>query len=288
MDLNKRLQYLHDASHTLQATCPSLARFYISALLETANLHKNRLTLADRVRKKFCSVCGSIFVPGLNCGVRTVGGGGKGRRNKKNEKRDSGSLAEIESKMEVTAKPGLSKETKTIRPRHVDLKLNSATKLSQSSSSTDTLRKLPNFQSHIVESGATNLVVYMCFECGSDTRMVGSTQDQLVDATRDKQSTTIASLKPAPASADVLTVKRAAPIEAAPVDIPSPNKQPKPEPPSKTSIPIQHKPINKQSKQKQKAASLKKASTKANLKSLLQSKASAGSGGFSLSDFGRK
>ena len=68
MDASSRLQFLWNASHTLLPTVPSLSAFYMQQFNQFAA--EKELNLAEAVKRKYCSYCGSIFLPGLNCQVR--------------------------------------------------------------------------------------------------------------------------------------------------------------------------------------------------------------------------
>ncbi|CAG8542416.1 11376_t:CDS:2 [Ambispora leptoticha] len=62
-----RLHFLWSAAHTVFHVSPNLSALYMSEFKRNAG--EVRLNLADGVRRIYCSYCGSIFVPGVNCKV---------------------------------------------------------------------------------------------------------------------------------------------------------------------------------------------------------------------------
>ncbi|CAG8486428.1 6395_t:CDS:2 [Ambispora gerdemannii] len=62
-----RLHFLWSAAHTMFPVSPNLSALYMSEFKK--NAAEVRLNLADGVRRIYCSYCGSIFVPGVNCKV---------------------------------------------------------------------------------------------------------------------------------------------------------------------------------------------------------------------------
>ncbi|ODQ55266.1 hypothetical protein SAICODRAFT_182512 [Saitoella complicata NRRL Y-17804] len=78
-DTSSRLTHLFAASHSLALSSPSVAAHLMSQFLSHAE-EKNVL-LHDRVRRKVCGGCGSLFLPGWNVSVQT--------RDEKKRKRDA-------------------------------------------------------------------------------------------------------------------------------------------------------------------------------------------------------
>src|SRR6266498_2477545 len=82
-DASNRLQFLWNASHTLLSTVPSLSAFYMRQFNQFAG--EKELNLAEAVKRKYCSYCGSIFLPGLNSRIRIEKSKKRKRKGKKKE-----------------------------------------------------------------------------------------------------------------------------------------------------------------------------------------------------------
>nr|CAG8630065.1 9447_t:CDS:2 [Entrophospora candida] len=67
-ETTKHLKFLWNASHTLLTNVPNLSAYYMQKFNQ--NSIEKDINLADNVKNKYCSYCGSIFLPGLNCRVR--------------------------------------------------------------------------------------------------------------------------------------------------------------------------------------------------------------------------
>ncbi|KAJ3019853.1 hypothetical protein HKX48_001682 [Thoreauomyces humboldtii] len=62
-----RLRFLHEAAHTLHASHPGLSRRLVSSLSDTCAAAST--SLPESLVRRFCSRCGSLFVPGQNASV---------------------------------------------------------------------------------------------------------------------------------------------------------------------------------------------------------------------------
>lgn len=82
-DASNRLQFLWNASHTFLSTVPSLSAFYMQQFNQFSA--EKELSLAEAVKRKYCSYCGSIFLPGINSQVRIE----KNKKRKGNKKKNS-------------------------------------------------------------------------------------------------------------------------------------------------------------------------------------------------------
>src|ERR1043165_2625631 len=80
-DTSNRLQFLWNASHKLLSTVPSLSAFYMQQFNKFAG--EKELNLAEAVKRKYCSYCGSIFLPGINSQIRIE----KRKKRKRKDKR---------------------------------------------------------------------------------------------------------------------------------------------------------------------------------------------------------
>ncbi|KAF9584278.1 hypothetical protein BGW38_006990 [Lunasporangiospora selenospora] len=65
-----RIRYLWNAAHATLISCPAISSHFMSQCLRL--VHETDSPLPRDLREKFCSGCGSIFVPGMNCQVRVV------------------------------------------------------------------------------------------------------------------------------------------------------------------------------------------------------------------------
>ncbi|KAJ3296405.1 hypothetical protein HK104_001633 [Borealophlyctis nickersoniae] len=74
-------------AHSSYSVCPSLSRFYLAQLSSLST--EAGIPLADRVARRFCSRCSSLFVPGINCTVR-VAPVRNPRVKRKRDERDEG------------------------------------------------------------------------------------------------------------------------------------------------------------------------------------------------------
>ncbi|KAJ3215147.1 hypothetical protein HDU67_000775 [Dinochytrium kinnereticum] len=200
--LKKRLQFLHDAAHTLHASCPALARHYMSsfsALAARAALQDvEPLQISDKLVKTFCKACGSLFVPGQNCSVRVIPlpkPFPKAARRSKKRKRGQlegskedgkpSSLDDQETPAVSTASAMEAKDMdsekipgpRLIRPRSIRIILEADRMAKSNSGEAPSSRKRKGAGS--LDDVALNEVLYLCHICGSDTRMTGSRKSQL-------------------------------------------------------------------------------------------------------------
>ncbi|KAI8896925.1 hypothetical protein BC833DRAFT_566240 [Globomyces pollinis-pini] len=69
-DNNLQLKFLYEAAHQVFNTCPQVSKYLITRFIEHSN--DERITISPSTSKNYCHRCGSLFVPGLNVGVKTV------------------------------------------------------------------------------------------------------------------------------------------------------------------------------------------------------------------------
>ncbi|KAI8842074.1 hypothetical protein BC829DRAFT_401820 [Chytridium lagenaria] len=183
--LKKRLQFLHDAAHLLYSTSPELSRHYMSnfALLSKRASEQtvDPLQISDKLVKKFCGICGSLFVPGQNCSVRIIPFRQSGPLSKRKRwyslERDSDPFGVLKSEEEITemlagdgAIDDMSrtfrkrpKVVKEVRRRAIWLKLDA----DRNAKTTD------------LETPLGKRVVYLCHICDSETRLSGTRRSNL-------------------------------------------------------------------------------------------------------------
>ncbi|CAG8592548.1 6192_t:CDS:2 [Funneliformis mosseae] len=186
-DASNRLQFLWNASHTLLSTVPSLSAFYMQQFNQFAG--EKELNLAEAVKRKYCSYCGSIFLPGLNSQIRI-------EKNKRREKRrklvvdnvnntndgnkkvisDHDLVVQLEEsnvfKQIMNEKsPRGKRQIIHINPRSISLSNNQK-------------------QTHVRRQQYKNHISYICNSCNRETRFAGSTKKvikQISSPSDDKQ-----------------------------------------------------------------------------------------------------
>ncbi|KNC97147.1 uncharacterized protein SPPG_07538 [Spizellomyces punctatus DAOM BR117] len=177
--LSRRLGFLHDAAHSLFATCPSLSRFYLSKFQDVCADQK--VPIVERVSKRFCSRCGSLFVPGQNVRVR-VTGDGNGEKHKK-KKRKTGNRSSAPTRQET-----LSHACHVSHPGNRTRIIINHVKNSESMMGRVTSGVLPLqipapisgkrlrlvAESHQSNATLMNQVAYLCVICGAETRFPGT------------------------------------------------------------------------------------------------------------------
>ncbi|TPX63744.1 hypothetical protein SpCBS45565_g06413 [Spizellomyces sp. 'palustris'] len=180
--LSRRLGFLHDAAHSLFDTCPSLSRFYLSKFQDVCADQK--VPVIERISKRFCSRCGSLFVPGQNARVRVTGNGE--RENPKKKKRKTGNRSSAPTRDE-----SLSHALHVSHQGNLKRIIINHVKNSESMMGPATSRMLPLTapisgkrsrllaESHQSNTTLTNQVAYLCLTCGAETRFPGTSMEHV-------------------------------------------------------------------------------------------------------------
>ncbi|RUS15786.1 RNAse P Rpr2/Rpp21/SNM1 subunit domain-containing protein [Endogone sp. FLAS-F59071] len=155
-----RLTFLWSASHKVFAGCPSLSSYYMHHFQLLAG--QKELSLADAVRKQFCSYCAALFVPGVNCTVEVE------KRQRKKRRRTGGKKqkSKVDNDTEEALIP--TKDIITTSPtaparRNQPLPIIRFTPLD---STVSTSKSPPKHR---------NTITYHCYTCGRTTHFPGTT-----------------------------------------------------------------------------------------------------------------
>lgn len=65
-----RTAFLQDAAKSMATTSPSTASYLASESIQYGLLNESQTkALTDKERQTFCTACGNVFIPGLNCSI---------------------------------------------------------------------------------------------------------------------------------------------------------------------------------------------------------------------------
>ncbi|KAJ3149106.1 hypothetical protein HDU86_007049 [Geranomyces michiganensis] len=283
-----RLRFLHEASHALHSQQPALSRFLLTTLADAALATST--PLPEKITKRFCSRCGSLYVPGGGGGSDIAGGTRTRVTVKKNgavrkgdsacQRRRRGLRRGLKPKTPIDP-PAAGKTDKHIVIN--DLGPDDAWKEEKSTLTANSKkpRTVPGKRHH--RPALLTHVAYTCGFCGAETRYPGKTvkhlaqiRQNVIDVRKTQQGNVVSSEGVAPTPAVATDSQSVLPVSLKPKKGPVPaGASPVPKPaagniatggPSKPS---------------------KKNKRKAELQGLLASskKASTGEAPLSLTDF---
>ncbi|RIA92481.1 RNAse P Rpr2/Rpp21/SNM1 subunit domain-containing protein [Glomus cerebriforme] len=166
-DTSTRLQFLWNASHTFLPTIPSLSAFYMQQFNQFSA--EKELNLAEAVKRKYCSYCGSIFLPGLNSQVRIE----KKKKRKRGNKKKNSTNKEGQAKVFKQIKQEKKSQDKRGKRQIICIyPFNHDNNLKKQTHS-----KLQH----------KNHVSYVCNSCNRETRFVGSIMKDIKEISNVKQ-----------------------------------------------------------------------------------------------------
>ncbi|KAI9008192.1 hypothetical protein BC832DRAFT_411400 [Gaertneriomyces semiglobifer] len=161
--VSTQLGFLHDAAHALTAVSPSLSRWYFSQFQEVC--FSNDIQVPDRVAKRFCMKCSSLFIPSCNAQVRVNKIRNENDATKQASSTKSGIKRKGTCKSQSRAK---RRDTNNI----IDRTCVSTTHLDSTTGGE------PTGSTTTPSSGLLNYISYKCGICGTETRWPGVTVQQ--------------------------------------------------------------------------------------------------------------
>ncbi|CAB4487921.1 Rpr2-domain-containing protein [Rhizophagus irregularis] len=164
-DASNRLQFLWNASHTFLSTVPSLSAFYMQQFNQFSA--EKELSLAEAVKRKYCSYCGSIFLPGINSQVRIE----KNKKRKGNKKKNSD--------LDLVGQPKESNVIKQEKNSQEKKEKRQIIYIYPSNHNNN-----PKKQTHIKRQHK-NHVSYVCNTCNRETRFAGNTMKDTIKQNSD-------------------------------------------------------------------------------------------------------
>ncbi|CAI2184085.1 7793_t:CDS:2 [Funneliformis geosporum] len=175
-DASNRLQFLWNASHSLLSTVPSLSAFYMQQFNQFAG--EKELNLAEAVKRKYCSYCGSIFLPGLNSQIRIEKNKRRDKKRKlvddivNNTNDGNKKVSSVQDSVEQLEELNESKQIlheKSPRGKRQIIYIHprSTTSVSLSNNQKQTHARRQQYKNH---------VSYICNSCNRETRFAGCTK----------------------------------------------------------------------------------------------------------------